>query len=276
MQEWLSPVLIGSTLMFVLTFTLTTILHELAHAIAAFAQGDSPVLYHTYVEHESMTPRQEFLTTAAGPLFSLVQGLAFVGAFSYFNRSPAVIQLFFLWMGLHGLINFFGYLISTPFAAHGDLGKVADYLDLGVVAKLALCALGLAANWIIGLTSRHGFLRLAPSFDLIATEAGRMSHIFYIAVMPWILGTIVILASRIPSPYLISLLYPVMSGLFTLIAWDTAGAVVAPAIPVGGWDRGTLWPLALIVILVLCLFRFGLARGVRLGRQKQQEAEPPA
>lgn len=273
MHEWLSPVLIGSTLMYVLTFTVTTVLHELAHAIAGLVQGGSPVLYHTYVAHEPMTPRQEVITTAAGPLFSLVQGVAFIGVFSYFNRSSALIQLFILWMGLHGLINFFGYLISTPFSAHGDLGMVADYLNLGVVAKIALCALGMAANWMIGLISPRAFLQLAPSFDLISTEAGRMSHIFHIAVMPWLLGTIVIIASRIPSPYLVSLLYPVMSGLFSLLAWEKSGAV-APAIPAGPWDSGMLWPLALSVMLVLCSFRFGLARGIRLGRQKQQQLEP--
>jgi hypothetical protein len=178
-----------------------------------------------------------------------------------------MVQLFVLWMALHGLVNFFGYLITTPFAPHSDVGKVADYLNLKRKAKLALCIVGFAAQWVIGLAATRPFLRLAPAPEVIITEAGRMNHIFQIAVVPWILGAIVLTVVRLPSPQWINIIYPGVSGLFSLVTWHAASTTSAPALTSGGWREIRLWPWIATLALVLFFFRVVLARGIRLGKR---------
>jgi hypothetical protein len=272
MQEWLSLVSISSAIIFVLTFTITTMLHELAHALIGLAQGESPVLHHTFVTHEGLEPRARALTAAAGPIFSLAQGLVFAALVPAFERSSVLVQLFVLWMALHGLVNFFGYLIATPFAPHSDVGKVANYLNLKRPAKLALCAVGFAAQWVIGLAATRPFLQLAPAPELIMTEAGRMNHIFQIAVVPWILGAIILIVVRLPSPQWINIIYPAVSGLFSLVTWKTAGTTSFTALTSGVWREVLLWPWIATLTLVLLFFRVVLARGIRLGKRTYVES----
>jgi hypothetical protein len=272
MQEWLSLVSISSAIIFVLTFTITTMLHELAHAVIGLAQGESPVLHHTFVTHEGLEPRARALTAAAGPVFSLAQGLVFAALVPAFERSSVLVQLFVLWMALHGLVNFFGYLIATPFAPHSDVGKVANYLNLRRPAKLALCAVGFAAQWVIGLAATRPFLQLAPAPELIMTEAGRMNHISQIAVVPWILGAIILIVVRLPSPQWINIIYPAVSGLFSLVTWKTAGTTSVTALTSGVWREVLLWPWIATLTLVLLFFRVVLARGIRLGKRTYVES----
>ena len=259
-------IILDSTIMFVLSFTITTILHELAHALTGLMLGSQPILYDTFVEHRGLTDAGEALTAAAGPLFSLMQGLVLFAVFNRMHSAPRLAQLFVLWMALHGLVNFFGYLINAPFAPHGDIGQVATYLRVSRPAQLGLLAIGITANWAIGILATPPLLQLAPFPALIATPEERTHYILQTAVVPWILGAAVIILIRYPPRFWITLIYPAVSGLFTVVSWNQAATLSDVELGAAASSRSPLWPWLVILAITLVLFRFVLARGIQLGR----------
>jgi hypothetical protein len=255
-----------STTMFVLAFCVTTILHEFAHGFASLALGDRPVVYTTYVRHGPMTPRARALTSAAGPLASLTQGVIALIALPAVEGAPATVRLLTLWLGLHGLVNFFGYLITAPYAPAADVGKIIRILGGGQRTALFACAVGLAANIAIGVLSARWLLDLAPDQRRLSSSSERSHHLLVIAVVPWIVGALVITAVRRPAPHRVSVLYPFFSGLFTLAALGAGADITDVTASRDAWEGLVWWPWLGAIAALAILFRTVLARGVPLGR----------
>jgi hypothetical protein len=253
-----------STMMFVLAFCVTTMLHEFAHGFVSLALGGRAVVYTTYVRHGPLAPRQRALTSAAGPLTSLLQGVVAVLALP--ESGPATVRLFVLWLALHGFVNFFGYLITAPFEPTADVGKILGIVGGGRRTAFGILAIGLAANIAIGVLSARSLLELAPGQDSLSPGVARSLHMLLIAVAPWIVGAFVVTFVRRPAPHRASMRYPFFSGFFTLAALAEADGVTAVRASPDAWDGLVWWPWLIAVAALAILFRTVLARGVPLGR----------
>ncbi len=263
MQELLARPFLFSLVLYVLAFLLTTVLHELGHACASVALGGRPVLHHVSVEHEGREGARQAAVSAAGPLLSLVQGLALLGALQWMPPAATATRLFVLWACIHGLVNFFGYLITTPFVANADLGKVAAWLGLPLAGKFALMAVGLAAVTVIGMWAREPMLAFFTDPAAVADPVARARHIVQIGVLVWLVGSVVIALVSWPSPHWISYVYPFFAGFFLIVTWRRIDAIAPPMLPDTLWAAGPLWPWALGLLALIAVFRGVLLPGVR-------------
>lgn len=266
MPMLLSQISLLSAVVYTLSFTLTTILHEIAHALVSLALGDRPILHSTFVQHEAMSPTAQAITAAAGPVFSLLQGCVFWALFWRLGDASVMLRLFALWMGLHGLVNFFGYLMTVPFAPDADLGKVAQYLGLHITVRYVTFIIGFLVMWIIGLIARGPFLQLAPGPEVMTTESSRMSYMFAIAVVPWLLGALISVLTRLPSPQWLNIVYPLVNGMFTIITWRKVREMENATTTSNDWGATFWWPWLIALGVILVLFRCVLAPGIRLSK----------
>ncbi len=242
-------------------FFLTQLLHETAHATAGLVLGRGPTLHTGFVEYSAEgSVAARLACSAAGPVFSLVQGLVLVPVV---RRGPTrpTLRLFLTWLCFHGLVNFIGYLFTTAFAPGADLGAIAGLLGLGLPARLALTGLG-----YLGL---RGLVRpLAPAFVGLGSavpnaEAARAAA-RTIGVLAGAVATPALILAALPVPHWLSLLY-VACAFLPLFDLPSAAAKAAghsgmsplgparPARSIGVW-------VALVV-----LARLALDAGVRLG-----------
>jgi hypothetical protein len=155
MDALLVRVFVLSLVIYVLAFLVTTILHEAAHAVVSLAVGGRPVLHHVYVAHTGLEGGKQAVVSAAGPLMSLVQGGVLLAILRYVPATPSAIRLALVWLCIHGLVGFFGYLVTTPFVRNADLGKVAAWLEVPAVGRWAMLAAGLGAVTYIGVWARE-------------------------------------------------------------------------------------------------------------------------
>ncbi|MBO0932439.1 hypothetical protein [Fibrella aquatilis] len=123
--------LINSIALIILTSLLTTVLHECAHFVPAYLYGFNPVLHHNYVAYDSAgrLVSQQLLIAAAGPGFSLLLGVVCLWLSTRLTEK-GLLSLFLLWMGLQGVLAFFGYLFAAPFFTYGDTGFIFAKLGL--------------------------------------------------------------------------------------------------------------------------------------------------
>jgi hypothetical protein len=248
---------------YALAFLVTTVLHELAHALVSAAQGGRPVLHHSYVRSEGLQGGPLVATAAAGPLFSLAQGILLLPVVPALARRAAW-RLFAFWCCVDGFVNFFGYLVTTPFASNADLGKVAAWLALPPLAIWALFAIGIATNGLIGALTARPMLRFGFDRAELATSAGRARTIVQVGVVPWLLGTLVVVLASLSSPHWLSRVYPVLSGFFLIGAWRRARRISPPEITARQWDPIASWPWLLALAVSLLVYVLVLGPGVRI------------
>lgn len=130
--------LFNSILIAVTASIITTILHEGAHYVTSLSLGVPAELHHNYVSTPDTTPAVDAtIISAAGPLFSLLFGILAV-FISIRIAKISLFKLFMLWLGMQGILTFFGYLLIAPIAAEGDTGKVFSYFGFPIYLSIGI------------------------------------------------------------------------------------------------------------------------------------------
>lgn len=247
--------------LYILAYLLTIVLHEGAHAAMALALGDHPVLYSTSVRTTlpSLTTTDHVLIAAAGPVFSLGQGLVLLGWLR--ARQPTgVAGLLVLLLAAFGLMNFLGYVLIAPVVAGGDSGQIVARLHVPVVARWVAAALALGLLLLaIAATGRWwlGLLPPAAQADPAARSAGLQALLW-----PWLLGSVGLVLLSLPAPHPAVIANMVMPPMVLRRAYAVAQR--APVQPAGAAALLHFrWGLAVAVGLAAVGFRM-LAQGVAL------------
>lgn len=201
MRPAFRPLTFNAVCLYLLAYLLTIVLHEGGHAAMALALGDHPVLYNTSVRTTSahLTNFDHVLIAAAGPLLSLVQGLALLG-WLHRHRPQGTGGLFRLYLGLFGLLNFLGYLLVAPFVAGGDTGQIVVRLHLPAAAVWVVATLALVVLvWAVGRTGPL-LLGLLPTAEQARPEL-RTAGLRALLLWPWLLGSGVLVLLALPAPH---------------------------------------------------------------------------
>jgi hypothetical protein len=246
--------------MYAAAFLVTTLLHELAHAVVAARLGRMPTMHLTHVEslYEASAGAQ-IATALAGPLFSLAQGLL-LGALVLRWAAPPALRLALLWLAYHGLVNFVGYVFSTSFAPGGDLNRAATLLGFPLVVQLGMTAIGYGGLRLLVRPLAPVFVGLAPGSELPLDARGWSREI---GLLAGLLATPVLALALLPVPHWLALIY-VLAAPLPLLDLPEAAAKLGPV------ARSPLvaphpWRWALGFVLLLVLARGLLEGGIRLG-----------
>jgi hypothetical protein len=184
---WVSAVTFASA------YLVMTALHELAHAVAAVAYGLDPVVwYGTKILHAPGGAGPETVIALAGPVFSLLSGLALL-ALGRAGRGGA--GLFPLWLGLLSVGAFFGYLLSGPFpSASGDIATAVrlQRVPIGLAFLGALAGMG-GLVWL-GAVVSVCFHQLAPDGTSPPAALRRLGW------LPFLAGIIPLVLIGTPAP----------------------------------------------------------------------------
>jgi hypothetical protein len=173
---------------------LTTIVHEVAHACAAFALGVRSTLFN-YSATLDLTPAQAAsnlpaLIRVAGPLFCLALGTVTLVAFRRARDSAAALPL--LYLSVFSIGTFFGNLMSTSFV--GDFSSVAEALRLPMPARYAIAVAGALSVAALHVWVGRELVQWVPA------PVGRVIGMLGIVALPVVLGTAVVILVNQPMP----------------------------------------------------------------------------
>ena len=249
---------------YTLAFAGTSILHELAHAVTSALFGGNPVMFTSHVRHGLTSGAAAAWAAAAGPLGSLAQGALLAAVLPALSRRSPAVRLLCVWGCIDGFVNFFGYLLTTPFATRGDLGKVAVSLAWPSSVIWTAFGLGVLGILAVGTLSAHLLLRFAPSPEAVESARARSRFIVEIGVLPWLIGGALSALDAYPATYWLPYAYPLLSGCFLLGTRRHAARLSSPERHAQPWLGTRLWPWALALGAVAVLFVFVLRPGVRV------------
>ena len=178
--------LLSSAVAFALACLVVITVHELGHVLGSLAQGRGAVLYGFSVDDDALTDRQEIVTALAGPLVSLLTGVAVLATPR--SRLPPFWRLTVLWTGLLSVQEFSGYLITGPFAHVGDIGAVLDVTG----APAAVGWLGFVVGWVTTyLVGQHAVRGLVGFTSPSLTLAPQLRAL---GLFAWLIGAGLVIA----------------------------------------------------------------------------------
>jgi hypothetical protein len=217
-------IVVNSLILYVIAFLLTTILHEIAHALAGLLFSSQPVLHHNYVEHLSwndLSVQPQVYIALSGPLFSLIQGL--VAGFVYFESTKKrPFDLFMLWFSILGMFNFLGYLMTGPLFHEGDIGKALVLLNAPVWFQILIALVGAVLLLFIAYKLTRPFLNFSYKKEWVKSGKYRKNFSFHILILPWLVGSAVITILYLPIVAVVSIIYPFTSGMVFIFPWQNA------------------------------------------------------
>jgi hypothetical protein len=257
---------LNSAVGYVLAFLLTTVLHESAHAIVGAVLGSSPVLHHNYVAHygrDTMPVVHQVWIALAGPLLSFAQGLLLLPLVKR-HGGGGLFKLFLLWCMLLGFGNFLGYLMTGPIFTAGDIGKVQLLLELPMALRIGIAVIGAAALAWVAYFSTRPFLQFATHPLMVEDAASRTAFNFRIIILPWIIGSVAVTLLYLPVVAIVSIIYPITSGMVFIFPWQNAVRVTDAHAQGNAALTGTNWTWYSLLVLAVLVFRLVLAPGVEL------------
>lgn len=211
-------------------FFITTFIHETSHFLTYTTFGYKPVLFHNYVQTSDQQIDNEvtIISALAGPVGSLIQGIIF-SLVVFLRRKSTIRYLVFLWLGLLGFVNFFGYLVMTPLSGGGDTGKVAMLLHIDTFYTFSVAILGLAS--IVYLVIKLGtYFSIFIPFDASVDE--RRNYVYHIMFFPILIGSVINTLFAFPVPAILSIVYPATS---SFVIMSSFGAIMKnPVLPAKG------------------------------------------
>jgi hypothetical protein len=156
---------LAATAHYTAAFLLTVLLHELGHALVSKALGGQPVLHNTYVDsrNQHLPAGSEVAIALAGPLLSLAQGVLFL-TLAWRRRGAGDATLFRLYLGLFGIINFMGYVLTGPFVPYGDIGRAEALGHVPTWATVVLAVLATAGLHRLVASAGPLFLSFGPTW----------------------------------------------------------------------------------------------------------------
>jgi len=257
---------LNSAVLYILAFLLTTILHELAHAVLGLLNHSDPVLHHNAVHHlsiDSLSISQKVLIALAGPVASLVQGII-VGIIFLKTRKKGLLNLFLLWFSVLGLSNFLGYLMTGPIFTKGDIGKVFFLLSTPLFVQILVAMIGAAILTFIAYKLTRPFLNFSYEEQWVNSQQARKNFSFHIIILPWLIGSFIVTLLYLPVVAIVSIIYPITSGMIFIFPWQNARRIENVECS-DNRQIGKISTLSIVLLgLLMIIFRFVLAPGIQL------------
>jgi hypothetical protein len=260
MQPATRRVAFTAILLYIAAYLLTIVLHEVAHAVMALALGDHPVLYNTSVQNTNrqLSGTAHGLIAAAGPVFSLLQGATLLLLVRR-SRGASPSALFWLYMSVFGLINFFGYLLIAPLAKGADTGQIVALLHVPAAVQWTVAVGSLGCLLLLMGSTAPLFLRHLPT-EAQAVPATRANGMRALLLWPWLVGSVVLVLLSLPAPHpaVVANMFAspmVLSRAYRRALGGPVAATTATTTP------GLPWALSLAVLVLAVGFKL-LGRGI--------------
>ena len=242
-------VLVNSSVSRVVSALLTTIIHEFGHFSVSLALGNSTTLYHNRVSTHGENPDfvNQLLIPMGGPLISLLQGIICMLLFKKIKNG--IISLLVLWLGISGLMAFFGYMMIAPLAKEGDTGKIFELLELPLLYQFIIALLSLLIFTFMLLFFHRDFQNFIPE-DVNDDKLKRVKWARLLIMYPVLIGIVITSILTFPMVVFLSLLPSIMMPFMLFMIY---GRMVNSNDKIEKEQNKDITELSLALIIILIL-----------------------
>ena len=260
-MDIMKPIL-NSAVLYAVAFNLIFFIQELFLALGKRWLGLKAFLYHNNHNWEGSHPKDQ-LAQGYGALAIFITGIIFLLLFLRFRKNKNWIVLFFIWMTFHGFMQSLPQVVTAIIEPGTDVGQAFTYLGVTTGMGVFLSFISTAGMIFIAWLCAGFLLGMAPEEAWQSSPARRFRYLSYIALIPSLIGILLIIPFRI-MPYQ-QIMAPVMITLVS-VPWVMAHAfTIKSGNTIDNQINHRLFVFPVIaLILLLTIFQGILAKGVEM------------
>jgi hypothetical protein len=196
-EKWnVWPMVINSSVLYALAYNLIYFIQELFLALGKKWIGLKAYLYHNNHNWIGEDPRDD-LMQGLGALVILILGVILLLLFFKMRKSQHWSSLFILWLAYHGLIQALPQLSTVPMDRGSDVGQAITYLQLGPNIDYMISYASIFVIIALAYGFSRWFMQFSPANRIPDHGLKRFSSIFFIVLLPAVLGTLILFPYRI-------------------------------------------------------------------------------
>lgn len=270
------PELLGSAFMFAAVYLLLYLAYQGATAAAAAHFGLDPVLRLRGISYSSghlWYPHAVKRTFLVGLLFMASLSVVSYGLYAVYRKQLIFIRLLLLWSSTVALSMVAQRLVGVLFSGNFEFRKLGElgmelsvfgaYMYYAPTTYSFLAALGVLLLMAAGFFLGKPFLQTAWSSEQIGSENNRVVFLRNQIMLPYMLGSGIVLAITFPHNVVPNVLGFACIGLALVFAIARAMLLGPMQVPrQTNWER---WPivsgivLALVILASATLLRTGIS-----------------
>jgi hypothetical protein len=255
----------NSTALYLLSYLFVFVIHQAFTLLAAWIFSYSVEFNYTeitfLVYKYSWTFDSVKIIYSAGPVFCFMLAIFMIVVAIRFREFDGLFKVFFLWGFVHSINLFLGSAIAGALLGEG-FGHVLTWMYIPDTGKLIFTLIGLFGLAAVGFAITKLFLLSANSYLNMQEVSDRPQFIFYQALLPYIIGTAIIITIRLPLGYyeLLRILTPLIVILPLFIN--------SKGFPITYFDENPKTikassSLIAAAIVILAIYRIGLSFPIR-------------
>lgn len=190
------PIVINSSVLYALAYNIIYFIQELFLALGKKWIGLKAYLYHNNHNWIGEDPRDD-LMQGLGALVIFILGIILLMLFFRIRKSPRWSSLFILWLAYHGLIQALPQLTTAPMDRGSDVGQAITYLQLGPAIDYMISYVSIIVIIALAYRFSRWFMQFSPVHMIPDHGLKRFRSIFYIVLLPAMLGTLILFPYRI-------------------------------------------------------------------------------
>jgi len=194
---------VNSVMIFLITYILSYLFYWITCVLVASYYGLDSTLYFydlRFNDHSPLWNRFNILLVTGIPPFACLIMAMFLYKVLFKNARFAGLQkLFILWTAFHLFNHFFGAFPSGVVTDEG-FGYVAAWMYMNTAFKFMFSLISLFVLGLIGFHSAKHILETSDSLHRIKA-ANRLPFMLYQMALPWFIGTVILLLTRIPHNF---------------------------------------------------------------------------
>ena len=218
-------IIVNSSILFVCAAVIQMTLHELGHFIAAIlVHAKNVTLHHNYVSNQTVNmpvPQACFPSCRSRTICKPAYWYMCFHFVCSWQKKRNLLFLFNLYMAVFGYIAFFGYLMVAPFFTYGDTGFIFHALNFPIWLTAAIAVIGGITLYFM-MRKLMGYFVEMGTQDIIADKKLRRLFINSIIQYPLYIGIVITTLFNLPTPTVLSLIYPICSPFSLMWAYRTA------------------------------------------------------
>jgi hypothetical protein len=153
-----------------------------------------------------------------GPVLSLLIVALSVRGYFLTHKRPGIAKTIYTWAIVHGLIFFFGSAAVGAFTKGGFAYSMV-YLKLPYEGCIVVAILSIIVLIAVGIKFINFFMYLAPSLELFDGAEIKIKFLFYVAILPYFIGSLILLLFQVPALPTANILMILFPGLILLPVW---------------------------------------------------------
>lgn len=189
--------IINACVAYLIAYVTLSVLFHVITGFLAYKFYLHPKVYYFKIEFlsnfEQWTQERVNKTFAPAIILYTLVGVSILFLQRAFKKRPGLLKMIMLWIGIHSLNTVIAHALLTPMEIKTSLNftMLTAYQYWEDQSKLTLSVFTLFFPFIIGNFVAKPFVQLANTTQLIHKNLNRITFLFQIVLIPYLLGTVI-------------------------------------------------------------------------------------